>query len=791
MKLKVSIGCDAQHTQIAWVNYEGRPTEVDGPLWVGRILVRVRDFDGFTPDGSPPKRDSEYFRGRSRKFQIQAEGRFKKEYNGDQVIYGTQFDHMISTFPESAFRAGMRIAKYIDPAVYYDKYARSPYIMSPFVACVNTLSAWPAPSRLEDAVISLVEADSQESDTESLPEINDSSDVSLSDLPSTNVTPKKTTTQIDVQTNIVTPPITVTAVPDSPNPPAATPATVADNDDLSIVSSDSGNTTAPRKNRHRYWSFAGFSDSTRFSHLNVPAAIPDAPSVKTETSQNVSQLSVKSAATSLAPVEDDEDDELLLHRHITNKHKDFNLHVKQLGLLHKPSLDLEEGYIMDENYGKDVYKHGISNVPDDENEDDLQRYFTALEMQQDQKEQHKKSKNKDPFRKITHPSLHLGKFSTPKLIKRMSLRSKKSLRNDSKSDDVGNSTHRFSTASAASTSAVKTEKEKKMSAPRRSLDKLIRIGSLHRHHHHHHKTDLIESDSGIEASESNRRKSDIFSFSGRNSFSVSRPSSSHSTLSYANDSASSAVNVAGETGSLPPLREQTSITSGVPPSNRLKKHVSTPEKIVEERSIDEVSQSNTPSSKQLPQSVDGKTVTANANSTTVAKQPTSNVALTRPKPVRTATSQSKIPKPVKHIPSDSNNLDPQLGPWRFANPKVDPIEDNSFIFGEHKSVKERRKYFSSSKFCRENFFYDKDVVYCMSFFSPHMDFNTFNLNIGPIRLNVYKHLNSDGHQPIRYMMRETDDEDAVMFVVEFDLLEDDDETVLAEQAKERERRKQT
>lgn len=103
MKLKVSIGCDAQHTQIAWVNYEGRPTEVDGPLWVGRILVRVRDFDGFTPDGSPPKRDSEYFRGRSRKFQIQAEGRFKKEYNGDQVIYGTQFDHMISTFPESKF----------------------------------------------------------------------------------------------------------------------------------------------------------------------------------------------------------------------------------------------------------------------------------------------------------------------------------------------------------------------------------------------------------------------------------------------------------------------------------------------------------------------------------------------------------------------------------------------------------------------------------------------------------------------------------------------------------------
>lgn len=83
------------------MNVDDKPTEVDTENWVGRVLVRVKDFDGFTPDGSPPTSHSEYFEGRNRRFHIQAEGRFKKQYNGDQIWFGTQFDHMIGNFPES------------------------------------------------------------------------------------------------------------------------------------------------------------------------------------------------------------------------------------------------------------------------------------------------------------------------------------------------------------------------------------------------------------------------------------------------------------------------------------------------------------------------------------------------------------------------------------------------------------------------------------------------------------------------------------------------------------------
>lgn len=80
---------------------DDKPTEIDTPFWIGRVLVRVKDFDGYTPDGSPPATHSEYFEGRNRRFHIQAEGRFKQAHNGDQVWFGTQFDHMIGNFPES------------------------------------------------------------------------------------------------------------------------------------------------------------------------------------------------------------------------------------------------------------------------------------------------------------------------------------------------------------------------------------------------------------------------------------------------------------------------------------------------------------------------------------------------------------------------------------------------------------------------------------------------------------------------------------------------------------------
>jgi len=105
----------------------------------------------------------------------------------------------------------------------------------------------------------------------------------------------------------------------------------------------------------------------------------------------------------------------------------------------------------------------------------------------------------------------------------------------------------------------------------------------------------------------------------------------------------------------------------------------------------------------------------------------------------------------------SQNHDPvqeQLGPWRFKNPTTDILEDNTFVFlNKSVDVQKRRKHFSESGGKhRKAFTYDPDVVYATSFFSPFMDFNTFDLAIGPVKINVAKVF---GDMPVRYTLRST------------------------------------
>lgn len=136
-KLRVSIGSSRFSQQIASVNDIAHPTLIDTPLFAGRIVVYVKDFAGETPDGSPPIRECSYFDGRSRKFAILIEGRFKRRdgvepYTGcgvhlggrrrgeareltrcvrrrDEVHFGSDFDRLPETFPHGPFNAGMRI----------------------------------------------------------------------------------------------------------------------------------------------------------------------------------------------------------------------------------------------------------------------------------------------------------------------------------------------------------------------------------------------------------------------------------------------------------------------------------------------------------------------------------------------------------------------------------------------------------------------------------------------------------------------------------------------------------
>lgn len=126
----------------------------------------------------------------------------------------------------------------------------------------------------------------------------------------------------------------------------------------------------------------------------------------------------------------------------------------------------------------------------------------------------------------------------------------------------------------------------------------------------------------------------------------------------------------------------------------------------------------------------------------------------------------------------STRLDSQLGPWKFSSPGIDIIEvseecvfggmcrrwlmmlslffckDNTFVFVDHSvSTPKRRKFFCESNGKnRKTFFYDPDVVYATSFFTPMCDLNTFDLAIGPVRINLDQFFKD---MPIRYTLRST------------------------------------
>ncbi|KAG0218898.1 hypothetical protein BGX33_005639 [Mortierella sp. NVP41] len=141
VKLRVSVG--GSYTDLAVINCndELHPIEFDTPEFKGRAVVRIRDFVGITNDGSAPIYTDDYFKGHNRKFSIQVEGRFKREWDGEQVYFGTDFDRSVEL--PHGFETMLRVARYIDPVVKTSLTKDGkPWILSPLVSSINTMAAW-------------------------------------------------------------------------------------------------------------------------------------------------------------------------------------------------------------------------------------------------------------------------------------------------------------------------------------------------------------------------------------------------------------------------------------------------------------------------------------------------------------------------------------------------------------------------------------------------------------------------------------------------------------------------
>jgi hypothetical protein len=76
-KLQVKIGPSIEHLQVADVNSDENPHFIDSPYFVGNILIRIKNFNGITPNNLPPSKSEKYFENKKRLFSIQFTGRFK------------------------------------------------------------------------------------------------------------------------------------------------------------------------------------------------------------------------------------------------------------------------------------------------------------------------------------------------------------------------------------------------------------------------------------------------------------------------------------------------------------------------------------------------------------------------------------------------------------------------------------------------------------------------------------------------------------------------------------------
>lgn len=131
---------------IVYINDEHHAITIDNEHFTGQAVFRVNHFDGWTPvdaDGKPRPviSDIEYFEGHRRAFSIQMSGRFKKEWTGDEVMFGTWFDGPL-VLPRG-YSIALAFAGQIDRSMVHDVASDKPYICSPLICAMNVVNFEP------------------------------------------------------------------------------------------------------------------------------------------------------------------------------------------------------------------------------------------------------------------------------------------------------------------------------------------------------------------------------------------------------------------------------------------------------------------------------------------------------------------------------------------------------------------------------------------------------------------------------------------------------------------------
>lgn len=146
--VKPTRSIDPTLNSLVYVNDDQHPILINNEHFTGHLVFRVRNFHGWTPldertnEPRPPISDCpHYFAGHKRTFSLQLSGRFRKQWTGDDIMFGTFFKKPLA-LPRGSGLA-LAFAQRIDPSMRYEANTDTPYVCSPIICAMNTINIQP------------------------------------------------------------------------------------------------------------------------------------------------------------------------------------------------------------------------------------------------------------------------------------------------------------------------------------------------------------------------------------------------------------------------------------------------------------------------------------------------------------------------------------------------------------------------------------------------------------------------------------------------------------------------
>ncbi|KAG0029206.1 hypothetical protein BGZ81_004028 [Podila clonocystis] len=149
LRLLVSVGPSANPKDLKpiAVNDDANPVWIESDEFVGQIMIRIKGLDktvgyehGAKEDNLNPVPESAWFQkpgGSNHITSIQIHGRFKREWPGDQILFGDQFERPLRLPPLTS--AVMKFVRLMNPTLEADLSGARPSAFCPLIAAMNTV----------------------------------------------------------------------------------------------------------------------------------------------------------------------------------------------------------------------------------------------------------------------------------------------------------------------------------------------------------------------------------------------------------------------------------------------------------------------------------------------------------------------------------------------------------------------------------------------------------------------------------------------------------------------------